>query len=113
LTAGTYMVMQEKAQTEAARDELQCTLSQLERTLYYQSIALAEREWSANNLARVEQLLGACPSDLRGWEWHYLKRRRLQSVGPFDHASAVFNAVFSPDGRWIASVSQDGKDRVW
>src|SRR5205814_1060171 len=31
------------------------------RSLYYLHIALADREWSANNLSRVEQLLDACP----------------------------------------------------
>src|SRR5438445_13419919 len=98
--------MQEKAQTDAAKDELQ-------RTLYYQSIALAEREWSANNLGRMEQLLDACPADLRGWEWHYLKRLRLQGIPPLRHPAAVLSAVFSPDGRWIASSSQEGKVTVW
>src|SRR5437773_940460 len=50
------------------------------RTSYYERIALAEREWSANNLSRVEQLLDACPADLRGWEWRYFKRLRLGGV---------------------------------
>src|SRR5207245_3268213 len=54
----------------------------LQQNLYYHRIALAEREWSANNLSRVEQLLDACPPDLRGWEWHYLKRLRLESIPP-------------------------------
>jgi WD40 repeat protein len=80
---------------------------------YYQRVALAEREWSAHNLGRVEQLLDACPMDLRGWEWHYVKRHRLESIPPLRHAAAVFSATFSPDGRWIASASQDGKVTVW
>src|SRR5262249_50185671 len=33
---------------------------ELRQTLYFQNIALAEREWSANSLGRVEQLLDAC-----------------------------------------------------
>src|SRR5439155_15793006 len=86
---------------------------ELRQNLYYQNIALAEREWSANNLARVEQLLDACPADLRGWEWHFVKRLRLQGIPPLRHAAAVFSAVFSPDGRWIASGSHDGKVTVW
>jgi hypothetical protein len=86
---------------------------ELRQNLYYQNIALAERESSANNLGRVEQLLDACPADLRGWEWHYLKRFRLQNVRPLHHAAAVLSAAFSPDGRWIVSGSQDGKVTVW
>src|SRR5207302_1003826 len=50
---------------------------QLRQNLYYQNIALADCEWSANNLSRLEQLLDACPADLRGWEWRYLKRLPL------------------------------------
>src|SRR5262245_53404608 len=44
------------------------------RGAYFQRIALAEREWASNNLSRMEALLEQCPSDLRGWEWHCLKR---------------------------------------
>src|SRR5207253_973231 len=40
--------------------------AQTERTLYYHRIGLAERDLSANNLGRVEQLLEECPADLRG-----------------------------------------------
>jgi WD40 repeat protein/serine/threonine protein kinase len=80
---------------------------------YYQRIALAEREWSANNLNRMLQLLDECPPDLRGWEWHYLQRLRLKTLPPLRHDSAVFCAVFSPDGERIASASQDGKVTIW
>jgi WD40 repeat protein/serine/threonine protein kinase len=83
------------------------------QTLYFQRIALADREWSANNFRGAEQQLDACPEDLRGWEWRYLKRRRLRSVPPLGHPSAALTAVFSPDGQWIISGSQDGKVRIW
>jgi WD40 repeat protein len=76
-------------------------------------IALAEREWSTNQLGRVEQLLNDCPADLHGWEWHYLKRLRLPSLPPLRHPAGVMTAVFSPNGRWIASGSGDGKVTVW
>jgi WD40 repeat protein/serine/threonine protein kinase len=85
---------------------------ELRQSLYYRNIALAEREWSTNDLSRIEQLLDECPADLRSWEWHYLKRRRLESIPPLDHGTAVFSAVFSPDGRWIVTGNQDGKVTV-
>src|SRR5262249_50468276 len=89
------------------------TNQELRQNLDYQHIALAEREWSANNLSRVEQLLEECPSDLRSWEWHYLKRLRLGSFPPLRHESSVLSAAFSPDGRWLASGSQDGIVKIW
>ena len=90
---------------------------ELRQNLYYQHIALAEREWSANNLGRMEQLLDACPADLRGWEWHYLKRLRLGGLQPLRDPSvapsAVISAAFSPDDRWIASGNDNGMVTIW
>jgi WD40 repeat protein len=80
---------------------------------YYQRIALAEREWYANNLIRYDQLLAACPADLRGWEWNYLQRLRYRTLPPLRHDAAVLGAALSPDGSWIASCSHDGWVRVW
>jgi WD40 repeat protein/serine/threonine protein kinase len=113
LAASTVLVMREKAQTEREKAQTDAAKDELEHTLYYQRIALADHEWSANNLGRVEQLLDACPGDLRGWEWHYLKRLRLESIPPLRHPSAVLSARFSPDGRWVASGGHDGKVTVW
>ena len=101
-----------QAETQA-RADLEQALERERQNSYCQRISLAEREWSANNLSRVEQLLNACPVDLRGWEWHYLKRLRLGSIPPLCHPDTVLSAQISPDGGWIASGSQDGNFHVW
>jgi WD40 repeat protein/serine/threonine protein kinase len=80
---------------------------------YFHRINLAEREWSANNLARVEELLDACPTDLRGWEWNYLRRLRRKSLPLVRQAGAVLSFALSPDGEQIASSSQGGIIKVW
>src|SRR5262245_10899746 len=82
-------------------------------TAYAQSLALADREWAAGNPSRAAQLLDECPPDLRGWEWHCLKRLRqrdpLQVQGP---ASDVVGMTFSPDGKLLAGASRS-EVKVW
>jgi serine/threonine protein kinase len=71
LSVGTMLVWR-------AKNGLSDSLERERQNSYYQRIALADREWSANNLGRMEQLLDECPADLRGWEWHYLIAAAIQ-----------------------------------
>jgi hypothetical protein len=41
-------------------------LARAETNLYFQRIALADREWQENNVPRAEALLDECPPGLRG-----------------------------------------------
>jgi eukaryotic-like serine/threonine-protein kinase len=121
LVAGTFLFEQEQARTADARAQAATDLaaaeaearSRLETQLYRQLIALAEREWSVNNLSRMEALLERCPRDLRDWEWHYLKRLRHSKQSPLRHESPVLDAAFSPDGRLLATCTQAGFVRIW
>ncbi len=74
-------------------------------SLYFNHIALAEREWRAGNIGRAEDLLNACPEELRAWEWQYLKRLchcDLLTVGaPVAGYSTI---VYSPDGKHLATA---------
>src|SRR5262249_52388659 len=95
-----------------ANQNLQKALGNERRGAYFERIALAEREWGANNLGRMEQLLVACPEDLRGWEWRYLKRLRFGSLSPLRHESGVYSVAFSPDGQYLATTTKDGFVRL-
>jgi eukaryotic-like serine/threonine-protein kinase len=116
LVAGTLLLQQEQARTAEARAQAATDLaaaeaqamSRLETQLYLQRIALADREWSANNLSRMEALLEKRPSDLRGWEWHYLKRLRYRTLSPLRHDSPVISLAFSRDGKLLATGTQAG-----
>src|SRR5262249_2593835 len=63
-----------RQQTETARQGLAVQLDRAEANAYSYAIALAHRDWLANNTERVGQTLAACPPELRRWEWHYLHR---------------------------------------
>ena len=96
-----------------AKEELSQSLERERQNSYYQRIALVERAWASNNLALAERLLEECPADLRGWEWHYLKRLRLGNPAPLQQGSPVLSVALSPDGRLLASGSSDGNIKVW
>lgn len=96
-----------------ALDRERDTLERERSNSYTQRIALANREWSANNLSGMEELLAECPKDLRGWEWHYLKRLRYSTLRPLRHNSPVLSVAFSPDGQYVATATQAGVLRIW
>jgi WD40 repeat protein/serine/threonine protein kinase len=96
-----------------ANQELQRSLQHQERSAYFERIALAEREWGANNLSRMEQLLDDCPPKLRGWEWAYLKRLRYGALSPLRHDSPVYCVAFSPSGQYLATSTKQGVVRIY
>jgi WD40 repeat protein len=103
-----------RARLEAAQQETAAALARAETSLYCNRIALAEREWLANNVARVRQLLRECKPDLRGWEWHYLNRLAHGDLITLrGHDSPVFGLAFSPDGEHLVSASVDQTVKVW
>jgi WD40 repeat protein/serine/threonine protein kinase len=103
-------------------DDLLRALDGEKRALYFRQIALAEREVEAGNIGRAEELLEDCSAGLRGWEWHFLKRRcRAEPLTFRGHPAHVPSAAVSPDGKAVASTSlapgpngtKWGEIRVW
>ncbi len=76
-----------------------------EAYLYLYRIGLAQREWSANNLARAEEILQLCSEQQRrNWEWRYLRRLCHSELLHFKgHPGGSWAVAFSRDGKRIAS----------
>jgi hypothetical protein len=102
-----------QAEAEARAGE-QRALRDLRVVLCSQRVGRAHQEWRENEPDRAEQLLQACPVELRGWEWRYVYRLCHSDLCTLDgHAGPVYGLCLSPDGKRLATPLQDKTARVW
>jgi len=87
---------------------------ELRRSLYVNSIQLAEAKYGEANIRHVRELLESCPNDLRGWEWYRLNHIPDQSRMTLrGHSGKVLSVAFSPDGKRIVSDGRDKTIKIW
>ena len=98
---------------KTVNDELLRVVAEKQQDLYFQGIALAERELGASNVSRAEQLLDEMRAALRAWEWHYLKRLSRSRLAPLQHAAAVYGVAISRSGELLASSDIEGGITLW
>src|SRR5262249_17923741 len=91
---------------------------ELLRAVSFQRIARAERELAVNNVGHAEELLAECPAQLRGWEWHFLKRWPHEQPRILNAGEVWLMALaYSADGRSLAASTVgnllQGGVQVW
>jgi hypothetical protein len=112
--AARKQVEQALVRAENAENAAREKSEELRRTLYVNSIQLADAKYREANIRRVRELLDACPEDLRGWEWYRLRHISDQSRMTLrGHKTLAMSVAFSPDGKRIISGNWDSTINVW
>ena len=107
-----------RTQAEQAEQATKEKAEELRRTLYVNSIQLADAKYREGNIGRVRELLESCPNDLRGWEWNRLSYIHDESLSSLHtHHDLLINhrhIVLSPDGKHIVTAGLHDKTiKVW
>jgi len=103
-----------RTQAEQAEKATEQKAEELRRSLYVNSIQLADAKHREGNAGQVRTLLDSCPKDLRGWEWNRLNYIQDHSIRTIrvNHGGLI-EACFSPDGRRIITAGNDNTIKVW
>jgi WD40 repeat protein len=104
---------QKTKEARDAKDEADRKAKELGWQVYKHRIALAQREWQANNVLLAERLLDECEPARRGWEWYYCKRLCHPEKQLLRTPGVWLGAAFSPNGNRFALDSDDGHARIY
>jgi WD40 repeat protein/serine/threonine protein kinase len=91
-----------------AREEEQRAKENLVQSLYYQWTASAASARANEQAGRAEEMLDQCPAELRGWEWHYLKRLPFADFPTLPIPGVITTIAVSRDGRLLAAGTTEG-----
>jgi eukaryotic-like serine/threonine-protein kinase len=115
--AGTVVGWLFNEELKTANLATQSALEKSDSYLFFNRLGLAERSWWGNNPGRTRELLAEIAQDSPGrigWEWHYLDGlAHAEALALHGHKDTVQRAVYSPDGKLLASGDRDGKIILW
>jgi WD40 repeat protein/serine/threonine protein kinase len=98
---------------EQARGDLEQANQKSERSDYLHRIVLVDRERADRHWRQADRLLDDCPQQLRGWEWHFLKRLCHRDLHTLDgHGGPIWSLAFSPEGQRLFLVGPN-RVRAW
>src|SRR5262249_44911507 len=98
---------------DSERRRTQEQLTRTEWLLYAGKLMLAQNDFEAGDGGLALRYLNECQASLRGWEHRYLWSRINARQTLVGHASLVWSAAFSADGRRILTGSWDKTAKVW
>jgi WD40 repeat protein len=120
LLVGIVLIANALTEKGAALGREREAREEIEQTSYLNGITSAFHEISLQDWGRAEEYLNGCPEKLRGWEWHYLQRRRQTSpIDPLPVGESItmsaggFDLAFHPQGFLLAIASSDNCIRIW
>jgi WD40 repeat protein/serine/threonine protein kinase len=113
LAVSTYLVTRQQITTADALRAEKRTVENARVQSYFHRIALAQREFAADNLGRALDLLDECPANLRQWEWGYLKRLCRVEPVVLKADCELHGVAFDATGGRIAAACADKTVKVW
>jgi WD40 repeat protein len=98
----------------AQRQRAEAERRRAELSGYFNTIAVAQQAYLANDFQHATELLNSCPPEQQHWEWGYLHRLCRTDLLTFrQHQDAVTCVAFHPEGLRVATGSKSGEVRIF